>query len=189
VRKHRAATAENFNAFIEWLDAGSASGGQSYIDMHARLVSYFTRKGCTTPDTLADETLTRVARRLHEEGTIAGVAPAQYCYIVARYVMLEHFRSAEHDRRHVVRDVRDGRAATDSSQTEPLLARLDDCLAKLKKEDRALILAYYAGDGASRIKTRQVLASKHGLSANALTIRASRLRERLRACVGSADEP
>lgn len=182
-------TAGNFNAFIEWLGAGTASGGESYLDMHARLAAYFTRKGCSTPDELADETLNRVARRLQEEGTISGVAPAQYCYIVARYVLLEHLRSSESHCAPLLRDIGDRDTRRGADATETLLARLDHCLGQMTEGDRALILAYYSGDGAGRIKTRQQLASRYGLSANALTIRASRLRERLRACLGAPREP
>lgn len=188
MRKHWASTVDNFSAFIEWLDGGSASGGQSYVEMHARLAAFFTRKGCSTPEELADETLTRVARRLHEEGTITGVVPAQYCYIVGRYVLLEHLRSAEHNRAQLSPDVRDPSADPGAAGADTLLSKLDDCLAQLTGDDRALILAYYAGDGPARIAARRELAFKYRLSGNALTIRASRLRERLRACLGAAEE-
>jgi hypothetical protein len=61
--------------------------------MRRRLVLYFQRKRCVTPDDLADETLNRVTRRLEEEGRITDAPPARYCYIVARFVLLEHLRS------------------------------------------------------------------------------------------------
>jgi DNA-directed RNA polymerase specialized sigma24 family protein len=173
----------DFDAFIEWLDAGLASDGRSYTEMHARLVSYFTRKGCRSPLELADDTLTRVARRLREEGAIIGVAPAQYCYIVARFVLLEYLRSAEHKLRELP-EVPDHGGATDAER-ERLLTCLDDCLGRLEADDRELILAYYAGDGAARIAVRRGLAEKYGLSPNALMLRASRLRDRLRTCVAA----
>jgi len=151
--------------------------------MHGRLVAYFARKACRTPDELADETLSRVARRLDEEGTIVNVIPAQYCYIVARFVLLEYLRSAERNRAAVLFDVRDPPPEPDAERREQLLRGLDVCLSELTAEDRELIVAYYAGDGPSRIGTRRALATKLGLSANALTVRASRLRERLRGCL------
>lgn len=171
----------DFSRFVEWLDGGVDSGGRSYIEMHGRLVAYFVRKGCRIPDDLADETLSRVARRLSEEGTITNVIPAQYCYIVARFVLLEHLRSADRNRAPVLMDVRDRAPDPGAERRERLLTGLDACLAELTAEDRELIVAYYAGDGPSRIGTRRELAVRLGLTANALTIRASRLRERLRA--------
>jgi DNA-directed RNA polymerase specialized sigma24 family protein len=171
---------QEFSVFVEWLDGGVDSGGRSYIDMHARLVAYFARKTCRAPEELADETLSRVARRLEEEGTIVNVVPAQYCYIVARFVLLEHLRSAERNRAPALFDVRDPGPDAAAERREQLLTGLEACLSELTADERELIVAYYAGDGASRIGARRDLATKLGLTANALTIRASRLRERLR---------
>lgn len=176
----------DFSAFTEWLDGGVDSGGRSYVDMHARLVAYFARKGCRAPDELADETLSRVARRLSEEGSITNVGPAQYCYIVARFVLLEYVRSADRQPAPLLYDVRDRRGPdADAERRERLLSHLDACLAQLPTEDRELIVAYYGGDGPSRIASRRDLAQRLGLTANALTIRASRVRERLRSCLAA----
>ena len=177
--------AEPLATLVEWLntDTDSAADGQSYVAMHARLAAYFSRKGCRAPEELADETLTRVARRLREEGSITGVAPAQYCYIVARFVFLEYLRSPEHARVPLLREV-PADAVVEDKQAERLLACLDSCLAELPPDDRTLILGYYAGSASERIASRRDLAAKLGLSPNAIAVRASRLRDRLRACVG-----
>src|SRR6478736_2620558 len=82
-----------FRRFLNWLDQGDDSGGQRYLEIRHRLVQYFDRKNCASPDELADETLQRVARRLSEEGEIRDASPAHYCYIVARFVFLEYRRS------------------------------------------------------------------------------------------------
>lgn len=58
--------------------------------MHRRLAAYFDRKSCDSPDDLAGETLSHVARRLDEESSITGMRPARYCYTVARFVFLEY---------------------------------------------------------------------------------------------------
>jgi len=59
-----------FRQFLTWLDAGVDSRGKSYLEMRRRLVLYFNRKNCKTPDDMADETLNRVARKLEEKGQI-----------------------------------------------------------------------------------------------------------------------
>ena len=69
MKKDWAQTASAFHRFLTWLDEGVDSHGEKYLEMRRRLVSYFSRKRCLSPDELADETLTRVARRLKEEGT------------------------------------------------------------------------------------------------------------------------
>lgn len=177
---------ERLATLVEWLDAHAEpeADGLSYVAMHRRLSSYFARKACRVPEELADETLNRVARRLQEEGAITDVAPAQYCYIVARFVFLEHLRSPEHMRIGLVRDVPDGPARTQDEESEQLLACLDSCLAALDADDRALILTYYSGTSTERIAIRRALASSLGLTPNAIAIRASRLRDQLRICLG-----
>lgn len=54
--------------------------------MHRGLVSYFSRKSSLSPDDLADETLTRVLRRVGEDGAIADMPAARYSNITARFV-------------------------------------------------------------------------------------------------------
>src|SRR5215203_3043413 len=81
-----------FHGLLEWLDQGSDSDGQRYVEIRDRLVIYFARRNCRGPEDLADQTLNRVARRLKEERTIDDILPAQYCYVVARFVMLEALR-------------------------------------------------------------------------------------------------
>jgi DNA-directed RNA polymerase specialized sigma24 family protein len=158
--------------------------------MRRRLVSYFSRKRCLSPDDLADETLSRVARRLDEQGAITDTPPARYCYIVARFVFLEHVRGA--DRRLASFD--ETRAVADAAALARLVgadriaeeARLDDldrCLQQLSANDRALILDYYAGDDRDRITSRRALAARLQLTPNAVTIRACRIRDKIEACV------
>ena len=85
-----------FHRLLEWLDQGSDSQGERYVEIRDRLVSYFGRRNAPTPDDLADETLNRVAKRL-EEQPIDDVGPAHYCYIVARFVLLESVRQRDRE--------------------------------------------------------------------------------------------
>lgn len=172
-----------FRRFLDWLDEGSASGGQKYLEMHRRLVSYFDRKNCLSPAELADETLSRVARRLEEEGSITGATPAHYCYIVARFVFLEYQRQAAPlpiDAGELAASFARDRAAEIRAQ---MLHCLEQCLSRLEPEPRALILAYYQGDRQVKIALRRKLADRLGLTMNALSIRACRIRDRLESCV------
>jgi DNA-directed RNA polymerase specialized sigma24 family protein len=172
-----------FRRFLEWLDEGSDSGGQKYLEMHRRLVSYFDHKNCLSPRELADETLSRVARRLEEEGSITGATPAHYCYIIARFVFLEY------QRQRVPLPISDGEvsaAEKPDDATETHTRRLDcleQCLGRLEQEQRELILTYYQGEQRVKIASRRELAGRLGLTVNALSIRACRIRDRLEACV------
>ena len=63
-KKHWAIISGAFARLLEWLDEGKNSDGRNYLEMRQRLVAYFDRKNCLTPDDSADETLNRVARRI-----------------------------------------------------------------------------------------------------------------------------
>jgi RNA polymerase sigma factor (sigma-70 family) len=177
---------------LDWLDDGAHSDGQAYVEMRRRLRDYFDRKNCQTADDLADETLTRVARRLEEEGITRGDTPARYCYIVARFVFLEHLRATK--AHPMVAQVFDdiapqpftpsaADAAESASARERLFACLEKCLAELDELNQRIITRYYIGSERVKIDNRRDLAENLGLSQNALTIRASRIRTRLEACV------
>lgn len=180
-----------FSSFLVWLDQGSDTAGESYLEMRRRLVSYFDRKSCRSPDELADETLNRVARRLEEEGSITDATPAHYCYIVAKFVFLEYLRGIE--RRQVSLDDLSsagaepyddaGSAGAEYQEGEQRLECLDRCLQKLDRDSRQLIIEYYRGEQRAKIDARRGLAERFGITANALSIRACRIRDRLESCV------
>lgn len=193
-KKNWTITSEAFSGLLKWLDAGENSEGQKYLEMRQRMVAYFDRKSCTTPDELADETLNRVARRLEEEN-IESETPSKYCYIVARFVFLESLRTM--DKASVPLDdflqkpQRNQIAATSESEDEEkeikekMLDCLEHCTGKLEVVNREIIISYYFGSERVKIENRRSLAQKLGISSNALSIRACRIRDKLESCVGS----
>ena len=191
-------TQDAFRTLLDWLDEGVDSSGESYLEMRRRLVSYFDRKNCLPPDELADETLNRVARRLEEEGSIIGAAPAQYCYIVAKYVFLEYQRRADRSQvsfdepsnsRHPASSPAELSAISEAAESrENRLNCLERCLNNLDPANRELIVQYYRGEQRVKIDNRRALAARLGITTNALGIRACRVREKLEACVNKCTE-
>jgi DNA-directed RNA polymerase specialized sigma24 family protein len=180
-----------FHRFLNWLDQGADSDGQKYLEMRRRLSSYFDRKNCPTPDELADETLNRVARRLEEEGVIESDAPARYCYIVARFVFMEHLRETQKDGA-LANELRQqpqavGLAASGADDERKLkeqrLNCLEQCLSKLESLSREIITRYYVGKARVKIEQRRALAEELGITMNALSVRACRIRDKLEVCV------
>ena len=174
-----------FDRLLEWLDDGTESHGERYLEMRRRLVSYFDRRNRPAADELADETLNRVARTLEQGGVIATRPPARYCYIIAKFVLFEDLRR---ERRHVALDETtinvDRRSfladlAEDDALREQRLDCLDRCLELLEPEQRKLIVEYYRDTGRQKIERRRALADRLGISMNALAIRASRIRDTL----------
>jgi len=174
---------------LQWLDEGQDSEGARYLELRRRLVAYFDRKNCEHPDDLADETLNRVMRRFQEESSVSNTPPARYCYIIAKFVFLEHLRRpkrADLDLELLERVSADGNPAQlagEPGNSENLLDCLDCCLQKLDPRDRALILGYYVGEQRAKIDSRRNIAAKLGLTMNAVSIRACRIREKLEACM------
>ena len=178
-----------FRRLLGWLDEGVDSGGEKYLEMRRRLAAYFDRRNCPSPDELADETLNRVARRLEEQGTISETPPARYCYIAARFVFLESVRQggrapAGFDARRADPASLAARPAEpDSAARQELLDCLEQCLQQIPPRDRDLIVGYYHGEQRAKIEHRQQLAALLGLTVNALSIRACRIRDKLEACL------
>lgn len=192
LKKDWAPTKDAFRQFLRWLDEGVDSSGERYLEIRRRLVLYFDRKNCAAPDDLADETLSRVAAKLNEQGEITDLAPAHYCYVTARFVFLEHLRRPERKRTSLdqLAHASEARYARSMPETdvvlndkEKLLDSLERCLSHLSAEDRELILEYYRGDGRAKIASRRRLAERLTLSANALSIRACRIRSKVEECV------
>jgi RNA polymerase sigma factor (sigma-70 family) len=180
-----------FRSFLDWLDDGEPSEGQRYLEMRDRLLSYFDRKNCLNADELADETLNRVARRLEEEGEIQSDTPAKYCYTVARFVFLEYLRKPS-GRNVPLDDVLNSDKSSavhatsepdEAEQREQRLGCLEKCTNSLDPASRDIILRYYLGQQREKIDNRSAIADRLGITANALTIRACRIRNKLETCV------
>jgi DNA-directed RNA polymerase specialized sigma24 family protein len=192
LREERGLTPVAFTRLLTWLDDGVESRGERYLEMRRRLAAYFDRRGRRAADDLADETLNRVGTTLEKSGTIDVTPPARYCYVVARYVLLEDLRR---DHVHVPLDeprIAAASTARSVSRPEPdeadtlrerRLDCLDSCLQTLKPEQRDLVVDYYRDDQRQKIERRRDLAARLGITMNALAIRACRIRGGLETCV------
>ena len=188
-RQERDLSPVAFSRLLEWLDDGVDSHGETYLEMRRRLTSYFDRRNRPFADELADETLSRIGRTLEHDGAITITPQARYCYVVAKFVLLEDVRREQRQpRRHESLD-----AIADSStwrgaiadeddgiaDREARLDCLDHSLQELSAEQRTLIVEYYRDGGRDRIAHRRGLARRLGITMNALGIRACRIRAAL----------
>ncbi len=152
---------------------------ETYQRIRHRLIRLFRWRGSDEPDDLADETFDRVRRRLPEPAGYVG-DPAHYVCGVARLVFLESLRRRKLPAPPPRREK--------DEQEEKALDCLDECLDRLSRVERDLILEYYQGEKRSRIDRRERLARKLGTSTNALRIQTCRLRRHLRNCVSECLE-
>jgi DNA-directed RNA polymerase specialized sigma24 family protein len=194
LKRHWALNEAAFHRLLTWLDEGADSQGEQYLDIRDRLVDYFARRNGPAPDDLADETLNRVARRLEENGSIDNVVPARYCYIVAKFVLLESLRQRARQPGMAWGDDHNAEAAPTTpaddtgEERDRTFACLERCLEALTPSERELIVDYYRMQSGSASAQRKQLAERLGLTANSLAIRACRIRSRLERCVRACRE-
>lgn len=170
-----------FAALLRRLRADGVDG-PGYEALRRRLIVFYRLHEPGEAEALADVVLDRLARRIHAGTEVASVP--LYALGIARMVLRE--TRARASRRHVAEAdptlVPDNDPAETAAQ-EAVAAALEACLAEAGAAARALILAYYAADGAARIAIRQRLANEAAITLNALRNRALRLRGMLEECV------
>lgn len=168
-----------FELLIERLDPDVGAASRKYQQLRRRIVRLFEWRGAWTAEDLADETLTRVARKLGEGARVDGDLEP-FARGVARLVFLEFLREQERERR---RQSAAPAPPPSAANEETHLACLDRCLERIDAESRETILGYYSDEDASRIESRRALAEQLGVSSTALRIRALRIRDRLQSCM------
>lgn len=171
-----ALSAEAFTGLLAALHPDRDQAALRYEDLRTRLVRVFLWEHAIDPEALADDALTRLARRLEEGEQIQNV-PA-FLNGIARNLLKE-----ESNRRQRLEPLIDLPAPVSNTDLERQHAALESCLATWEPDKRQLLIAYYQGDQSARIQGRQRLAAQLGLELNALRNRALRLRDRLEACI------
>jgi len=175
MKKDWVLTQEAFDALLGWLDPNREVAAQRYETIRSRLIKIFACRGCSEAEDLADETINRVTTKLPEmEATFEG-EPARYFYGVANKIHLEYLRRKPPPVQPEPK--------IEYAESELEYRCLDHCVEKLTTEHRELVLSYYQEDKHAKIEHRKLLASSLGIAANALRIRAHRIRASLQGCV------
>jgi len=176
-----------FHGLLNWLaPEDPEQAGQHYEGLRRRLLRLYEWRGADLAETLADETLDRVARRLAEGEEIHTPDPYRYVCGVARRVFHELIRRESRQRRILNRDgwpLSPPTTAAERHREEHRLDCLSAALDELSSENRTMILRYYQGDGGEKIANRKALAEEFDIPINALRIRMHRIRLRLEEAV------
>jgi DNA-directed RNA polymerase specialized sigma24 family protein len=171
-------TPEAFSALLQALGPDEAAAADRYEALRRRLVRYFGWERCTFPEDRADEVLNRFARRLGEGEPVTN--PENYCHGIARLVVREaHLEMVRQQAAARELRVMPQPDPPEEDAADQCLAR---CLANLDEEHQTMLLAYYEGEKSHRIRNRQVIAARLGVSLNTLRNRALRLREKMETC-------
>lgn len=173
---------ECLERLLALLDPDPAKAARHYQLLRKKLTRLFEWRGARFPEDLADETISRVARKLDEGVEIRSDDPFRYFCGVAHMVFKEVLRERKRERQLLD----PGNWSPPADPEEPddeRMAFLQECLDRLPESNRHLILAYHEGERRERIENRRLLADELDIPLNALRIRVHRIRAKLERCV------
>lgn len=174
-RKGWVLTQESFDELLAWLNPHREQAGRKYEDIRNRLIRIFMHRGCTVSEELADETINRVARKVHEIKVDYVGDPALYFYGVARNVYIDHVKQRPEPPSVI--------PVEELEELEPEYDCLEKCLGELTPQNRELVLEYYREKEGAKIKHHKEMARRLGIAVNALRIRMCRVRANLKECM------
>lgn len=174
--KQQVLTQIDFDSLLNWLDPNREKAGEKYEMIRGGLIDIFHYRGCTGPEELADITINRVAKKVHEIRSDYTGNPARYFYGVAKKVYLEYLKQRQPLELMAL-------TAARADDVEYQYACLDKCMEKLTPDNRDMILQYYSEKKQAKIDSRKALRDSLHLKASALRVRIHRIRENLEKCV------
>jgi|ERR1051326_1617619 RNA polymerase sigma factor (sigma-70 family) len=178
---------KHFDEILEWLDPDREQAGIKYEELRLSLIRILSWNGCVDVEAMVDETVDRVASKVHELKQTFEGDPRLYFYGVANNLVKEYKKTAN---LHVPIEDVDLPAATgnDAEDAEAEEHCLQTCLRELSCENRELILDYYKKDKHDKIVYRKEMAQRLGVPVNALRVRMHRVRATLEDCINRCCE-
>ena len=176
MKRERTPTPEEFEKLLAWLNSDQEEAGRMFNLVHSRLIKVFASRGCVDAEALADEVINRVAVRIDKVITTYN-DPLRCCIGFVEFVYHEYQR--EEQKR--LNFTEPQRRSTEELEKEDRC--LTQCLGSLPESDRDLLVHYFQGEKRARINRRKQLAVELVLTANALRIRAYKLRKEVHQCL------
>jgi DNA-directed RNA polymerase specialized sigma24 family protein len=174
-------TQQSFDGLLALLGPDRDVAAARYLEIRRNLLRLFEWRGCATPEEYADETLNRCARKIGDGEIIRD--PATYCIGIARMLLFEMGRDRVMQARPLDEAPEPQVAPPESeSDRDGREECLRSCLGQLPADLRALILSYYRGDKGDKIRNREGLTRRLGISPGTLRMRALRVRASLQLC-------
>ena len=176
-----ALTQAALDKLLQWLDSDRDRAAEKYEKIRTRLIHRFAWRGCELSEVWADETIDRVARKLHESVLVHTSDPYTYFSGVAWKVTSEVLK--KQGQAPATEPVpQAGNAGMLFDGPDRTYDCMQHCLEALPAAERELIIEYHKGEKSLRVENRRQLAAHMGFSPNALRIHCRRIRETLHAC-------
>ena len=175
-------TPESFELLLKQFHDDLDEAARRYISVYGKLMRYFDWRGCTRPDWYADETMTRIARRIEQGATITNFQG--FMFGIAKKMAIEALRDQEKERK-ILSCLSQVETSHGCAYEESLFERFEAGLLKLPPDSRRLLIAYYATGDEKNTKLRRELAQREGISPNALRGRVHRWKSLLEAYIAA----
>lgn len=172
-------TQEDFDGLLGWLSSDAEEAGRKYEEIRAGLIKYFYYRGSQDAESLADETINRVAAKVSGTKFDENFKFASYFYSFASKIYLEDHKQ----RKKFVFEQEELAVLPPQEENNPGVDCLKECLAKLMTEDRALLIKYYGFGKSERAEQRRLLAAEREINVLFLHTKISRFKKILRQCV------
>jgi DNA-directed RNA polymerase specialized sigma24 family protein len=153
------------------LEPDLQSTEKRYRQCRFKLIKFFAWKYCEDPDNLADETISRLVKKVRDGQRISADNPYSYVYGIATNVFREYLRAKKKNTR--LADIDEARETAVQPVTDDCKKL---CFKQLPREKRELLARYYAGDD------RGEIAREQELTLNALRLQVHRIKQWLRRC-------
>jgi len=174
---------ESFDEILAWLNPDRDVAAQMYVQLRQDLAKLFIWGRCTDPEGMTDETLDRVAKKVHEVKQSYQGDPRLYFRAVANNLIKENFKKIKTQVSLDDVDLPAQQTIETTEETADIEECFQLCLRKVDSEKRKLILAYYAKEKQAKIEHRHELAQRFGISVETLRVRVFRIRASIEECI------
>lgn len=143
-----------------------------YQKCRLKLLKFYSWRKWNDPQTLADETISRLLKNVRDGQKISAGNPYSYVYAIANHVWQEYVRAKT--KGELIINLEDLPEIADSKKIDDCQF---ECLKQLSDAKRELLERYYLDD-----EEREDIAQHHSLSLNALRLQIFHIKQDLRQC-------
>jgi RNA polymerase sigma factor (sigma-70 family) len=176
---------DSFDDLLNWLDPDRERAGQLYEEIRSELIKIFGWGRCVDPEGMTDEVFDRVTRKIVDLRKTYEGNPKLFFFGVANNMIKEYQKTIPS--RVSIEDV-DPPAAPDETtdseeESDRMIECLQECLTRVRRDKRELLMAYYAKEKQAKINQRAAMARRLGISIETLRVQMYRIRADLEKCI------
>ncbi len=177
-------TQEDLTRLLGWFSPDAEEAGRKYEEIRQGLIRYFSFRGCLDPETLADETINRVAVKIATVEFDGKVKKITYFYSFAANIYLEDLTQRKKIAAKSKQIAAKFEKKVQSDRTNnPGSVCLEKCLAKHPPQERQILLKYYSYGKNEKVAMRKNMADEQEISLEYLHTKISRLRKTVGICL------